>query len=118
MEGKLFFFAVYFFFYFDSVYLTQFALFRRFEEAKKKIEQKYDEIERSLIEEFSKAEETNNLAKMKEIASILSHFKGYSQCVDVFIEQSQLVSINEISKTRYYSSEKCSSEMFLGSISR
>ncbi|KAK7601024.1 hypothetical protein V9T40_008465 [Parthenolecanium corni] len=62
----------------------------RFEEAKKKIEQKYDEIERSLLEEFSKAEETNNLAKMKEIASILSHFKGYSQCVDVFIEQSQL----------------------------
>jgi hypothetical protein len=28
---------------------------------------------------------------MKHIASILSHFKGYSQCIDAFIEQSQAV---------------------------
>lgn len=28
---------------------------------------------------------------MKEIAAILNHFKGYSQCVDAFIENSQAV---------------------------
>ena len=32
---------------------------------------------------------------MKEIASILSHFKGYPQCIDAFIEQSQMVSASE-----------------------
>lgn len=63
----------------------------RFEEAKKKIEQKYDEIERALIEQFIQAQNTNSLQQMKEIASILSFFKGYSQCVDAFIEQSQKV---------------------------
>ena len=31
---------------------------------------------------------------MKHIATILSHFKGYSQCIDAFIEQSQAVRIN------------------------
>lgn len=61
----------------------------RFEEAKKKIEQKYDEIERALIEQFVQAHNTDSFQRMKEIASILSFFKGYSQCVDAFIEQSQ-----------------------------
>lgn len=28
---------------------------------------------------------------MKELASILTHFKGYSQCIDAFIEYSQMV---------------------------
>lgn len=67
------------------------CLLCRFEEAKKKIEQKYDEIERALIEEFVQAQNINSFQKMKEIASILSYFKGYSQCVDAFIEQSQKV---------------------------
>lgn len=66
-------------------------LTNRFEEAKRKIEQKYDEIERTLIDQFIQAQENNSLQRMKEIASILSHFKGYSQCVDAFIEQSQKV---------------------------
>lgn len=52
---------------------------------------KYDEIERALIEEFMEAHKINNIARMKEIASILSNFRGYSQCVDAFIEQSQMV---------------------------
>lgn len=30
---------------------------------------------------------------MKELAKIMSQFKGYSQCVDVYIEQSQAVSL-------------------------
>lgn len=62
----------------------------KFEKAKQRIAQKYDEIERSLIEEFVKAHRADNKARMKEIAGILSHFKSYSQCVDAFIEQSQL----------------------------
>lgn len=63
----------------------------RFEEAKMKIIKKYDEIEHSLIEEFIKNHSQQNLSRMKEIASILTHFKGYSQCVDAFIEYSQAV---------------------------
>lgn len=63
----------------------------RFEKAKKKIAAKYDEIERSLIEEFVKAHRSDDKGRMKEIATILSHFKGYPQCIDAFIEQSQMV---------------------------
>lgn len=62
----------------------------KFEEAKKKIAVKYDEIERSLIEEFVEAHRKYDVPRMKEIATILSHFKGYPQCVDAFIEQSQM----------------------------
>ncbi|KDR06665.1 exocyst complex component 5 isoform X2 [Zootermopsis nevadensis] len=62
----------------------------KFEKAKKKIAAKYDEIERSLIEEFVKAHRSDDKGRMKEIATILSHFKGYPQCIDAFIEQSQM----------------------------
>ncbi|XP_026314909.1 exocyst complex component 5 [Hyposmocoma kahamanoa] len=62
----------------------------KFEVAKKKIEAKYDEIERNLIDEFVKAQNQGNMSKMKEIASIMTNFKGYSQCVDAFIETSQM----------------------------
>ncbi|CAL4063422.1 unnamed protein product [Meganyctiphanes norvegica] len=61
----------------------------KFEDAKLKIAEKYDEIERSLIMEFVKAHRSGDKDKMKEIASILSHFKGYSQCIDAFIEEAQ-----------------------------
>lgn len=66
----------------------------KFEQAKKKIASKYDEIERSLIEEFVKAHRSQDKSRMKEIASILSHFKGYSQCIDAFIEHSQMGAFN------------------------
>lgn len=72
------------------VYNSNFSLCR-FEKAKKKIAAKYDEIERSLIEEFVKAHRSDDKGRMKEIATILSHFKGYPQCIDAFIEQSQMV---------------------------
>lgn len=62
----------------------------KFGEAKKKIEAKYDEIERNLIEEFATAQKHGNIERMKSIASILSQFKGYSQCIDAYIEQSQM----------------------------
>ncbi len=62
----------------------------KFDKARHKIAQKYDQIERELIEEFVRAHKSDDKSKMKEIASILSHFKGYSQCIDAFIEQSQM----------------------------
>lgn len=62
----------------------------KFGDAKKKIEAKYDEIERGLIEEFATAQKHGNIEKMKSIATILSQFKGYSQCIDAYIEQSQM----------------------------
>lgn len=62
----------------------------KFSEAKKKIEAKYDEIERNLIEEFATAQKHENIERMKSLATILSQFKGYSQCIDAYIEQSQM----------------------------
>ncbi|XP_043792647.1 exocyst complex component 5 [Apis laboriosa] len=62
----------------------------KFEHAKKKIIAKYDEIERNLIEEFVRAHNREDANRMRELASILTHFKGYSQCIDAFIEQSQM----------------------------
>lgn len=67
----------------------------KFREAKKKIEVKYDEIERSLIEEFAAAQKQENTEKMKTLADILSQFKGYSQCIDAYIEQSQMTTYGE-----------------------
>jgi len=63
----------------------------KFDGAVKKINQKYDEIERMLIEEFVSAQTREDHERMKTIAHILYNFKGYSQCVDLFIEQSQRV---------------------------
>jgi exocyst complex component 5 len=68
----------------------------KFEVAKRKIEGKYDEIERALIEEFATAQKSDQIEKMKEVATIMTQFKGYSQCVDVYIEQSQAVSNRNI----------------------
>ncbi|PBC29100.1 Exocyst complex component [Apis cerana cerana] len=62
----------------------------KFEHAKKKIIAKYDEIERNLIEEFVRAHNREDANRMRELASVLTHFKGYSQCIDAFIEQSQM----------------------------
>lgn len=67
----------------------------KFAEAKKKIEMKYDEIERHLIEEFATAQKQENIEKMKTIADILSQFKGYSQCIDAYIEQSQMTTYGD-----------------------
>lgn len=63
----------------------------KYDAVKRKIERKYDETERALIEQFVMAQRKEDLNRMKEIADVLSQFKGYSQCVDAFIEQSQSV---------------------------
>jgi hypothetical protein len=62
----------------------------RFGEAVTRIDKKYSEIEQDLIEEFVKSHRSNDRQRMREIALILSHFRGYSQCIDAFIEQMQL----------------------------
>ena len=62
----------------------------KFDHAKKLISKRYNYIEKQLIEEFCSAQKNDDKVKMKKIASILSMFKGYSQCIDVFIEQSQM----------------------------
>lgn len=62
----------------------------KFDKAKDLIAKRYDFIEKQLIEEFATAQKNDDRVKMKMISSILTHFKGYSQCVDVFIEQSQM----------------------------
>ncbi|XP_076667116.1 exocyst complex component Sec10 [Andrena cerasifolii] len=70
--------------------ISQELPFEKFEHAKKKIAVKYDEIERNLIEEFVRAHNREDASRMKELASVLAHFKGYSQCINAFIEQSQM----------------------------
>ncbi|XP_050068913.1 exocyst complex component 5 [Anopheles maculipalpis] len=62
---------------------------QRFANAKKKIESKYDDVEMQLIEEFATAQKMENIERMKELSDILSQFKGYTQVIDVYIEQSQ-----------------------------
>ncbi|KAG9509621.1 Tyrosine-protein phosphatase 10D, partial [Fragariocoptes setiger] len=61
-----------------------------FDRAQSRIAEKYDLIERELIEEFVRAYRLDEKTKMKEIASIMQNFKGYNQCIDAFIEQSQM----------------------------
>lgn len=62
----------------------------KFDKAKDLISKRYDFIEKQLIEEFAAAQKNDDRVKMKKISSILSHFKGYSQCIDAFIENSQM----------------------------
>jgi len=58
-----------------------------FNEAKRRIDTKYSEVESALIEEFVKSHRSNDKQRMKDLASILSGFKSYNACVDAFIEQ-------------------------------
>ncbi len=58
-----------------------------FVEAKRRIETKYNEIENCLIEEFVKSHRSSDITRMKDLALILSGFKGYNACVDAFIGQ-------------------------------
>lgn len=64
----------------------------RFERERKNIEMRYDQMERDLIEEFVRAQERDDFNRMKDIAHVLSNFKGYSQCIDAYIEFSQRAS--------------------------
>ncbi|XP_002734610.1 exocyst complex component 5-like, partial [Saccoglossus kowalevskii] len=61
----------------------------RFGDAKERIDAKCLEIERDLISEFKSAHTAGDTQRMKDLATILLHFKGYSDCIDAFIEESQ-----------------------------
>lgn len=61
----------------------------KFDQASQNINIKYEEIGRELIDKFLIAHEGEDLAEMQGIASILSHFEKYSQCIDTFIKQRQ-----------------------------
>uniref|UniRef100_H2YLS7 Exocyst complex component Sec10-like alpha-helical bundle domain-containing protein n=1 Tax=Ciona savignyi TaxID=51511 RepID=H2YLS7_CIOSA len=60
----------------------------RFAQVKASIVSKYHAIESELLNEFREAHKNNEAAKMKELASTLSHFKGYQYCIDAFIDES------------------------------
>uniref|UniRef100_A0A1A9X184 Exocyst complex component 5 n=1 Tax=Glossina brevipalpis TaxID=37001 RepID=A0A1A9X184_9MUSC len=62
----------------------------KFADSISKIGKKYDEVERRLIEDFATAQKSGDIEKMKKLAQILSQFKGYTQCINAYIEQSQM----------------------------
>nr|XP_033807212.1 exocyst complex component 5 [Geotrypetes seraphini] len=63
--------------------------FDRFAEVKSKIASKYHDLECQLIQEFTSAQKKGEISRMREVAAVLLHFKGYSHCVDVYIKQCQ-----------------------------
>uniref|UniRef100_A0A7N4P578 Exocyst complex component 5 n=1 Tax=Sarcophilus harrisii TaxID=9305 RepID=A0A7N4P578_SARHA len=63
--------------------------FDRFSEVKSKIASKYHDLECQLIQEFTNAQKRGEISRMREVAAVLLHFKGYSHCVDVYIKQCQ-----------------------------
>ena len=50
----------------------------RFDRARQKIAEKYDHVERELIEEFRLAHQQFDKRKMKRVASVLQNFKVLS----------------------------------------
>nr|DBA14365.1 TPA: hypothetical protein GDO54_005348 [Pyxicephalus adspersus] len=65
------------------------AASRAFAEVKSKIASKYHDLEHQLIQEFTGAQRRGEISRMREVAAVLLHFKGYSHCVDVYITQCQ-----------------------------
>ncbi|KAK7904716.1 hypothetical protein WMY93_017323 [Mugilogobius chulae] len=63
--------------------------FDRFSDVKAKIASKYHDLERQLIQEFTTAQRRGEIGRMREVAAVLLHFKGYAHCVDVYIKQCQ-----------------------------
>ncbi|CDW52694.1 Ion trans 2 and Sec10 domain containing protein [Trichuris trichiura] len=61
----------------------------KYEAVQSRIAYKYDEVEKMLIEEFVRYHHANAKNKMKQVAHVLSQFKGYGQCIDAFIDQCQ-----------------------------
>uniref|UniRef100_A0A4W4ELR5 Exocyst complex component 5 n=1 Tax=Electrophorus electricus TaxID=8005 RepID=A0A4W4ELR5_ELEEL len=44
---------------------------------------------RQLIQEFTAAQRRGEIGRMREVAAVLLHFKGYAHCIDVYIKQCQ-----------------------------
>uniref|UniRef100_A0A8D3E2G6 Exocyst complex component 5 n=1 Tax=Scophthalmus maximus TaxID=52904 RepID=A0A8D3E2G6_SCOMX len=76
--------------------------FDRFADVKAKIASKYHDLERQLIQEFTAAQRRGEIGRMREVAAVLLHFKGYAHCVDVYIKQCQEAHIKEkLDETRH-----------------
>uniref|UniRef100_A0A673JMD9 Exocyst complex component 5 n=1 Tax=Sinocyclocheilus rhinocerous TaxID=307959 RepID=A0A673JMD9_9TELE len=69
--------------------------FDRFSDVKAKIASKYHDLERQLIQEFTAAQRRGEIGRMREVAAVLLHFKGYAHCVDVYIKQCQEAHVKE-----------------------
>uniref|UniRef100_A0A3P9P2B3 Exocyst complex component 5 n=1 Tax=Poecilia reticulata TaxID=8081 RepID=A0A3P9P2B3_POERE len=69
--------------------------FDRFADVKAKIASKYHDLERQLIQEFTAAQRRGEIGRMREVAAVLLHFKGYAHCVDVYIKQCQEAHVRE-----------------------
>lgn len=74
----------------------------RFKKEKEKIDLKYDEIEMALIEQFKIAQSKDDFKRMKEIATVLSNFKGYSTCINEYIKFSQTVILKKRGCLSFY----------------
>ncbi|KAK6182191.1 hypothetical protein SNE40_009929 [Patella caerulea] len=61
----------------------------KFDRARQKIAEKYDHIEKELIGEFKNAHREGDIKRMKKIASVMTNFKGYGECINAFIVESQ-----------------------------
>uniref|UniRef100_A0A8B9LQU3 Exocyst complex component 5 n=1 Tax=Astyanax mexicanus TaxID=7994 RepID=A0A8B9LQU3_ASTMX len=46
-------------------------------------------FDRQLIQEFTAAQRRGEIGRMREVAAVLLHFKGYAHCIDVYIKQCQ-----------------------------
>uniref|UniRef100_A0A672NBT2 Exocyst complex component 5 n=1 Tax=Sinocyclocheilus grahami TaxID=75366 RepID=A0A672NBT2_SINGR len=76
--------------------------FDRFSDVKAKIASKYHDLERQLIQEFTAAQRRGEIGRMRELAAVLLHFKGYAHCVDVYIKQCQEAHVKErLEETRH-----------------
>uniref|UniRef100_A0A4W4ENU9 Exocyst complex component 5 n=1 Tax=Electrophorus electricus TaxID=8005 RepID=A0A4W4ENU9_ELEEL len=69
--------------------------FDRFADVKAKIASKYHDLERQLIQEFTAAQRRGEIGRMREVAAVLLHFKGYAHCIDVYIKQCQEAHVKE-----------------------
>ncbi|CAG5129828.1 unnamed protein product, partial [Candidula unifasciata] len=61
----------------------------RFDIARQRIAEKYDAVEKELIEEFRLGQQAGDKRQMRKITNLLQHFKGYGKCIDVFIAECQ-----------------------------
>uniref|UniRef100_A0A8C5AL07 Exocyst complex component 5 n=1 Tax=Gadus morhua TaxID=8049 RepID=A0A8C5AL07_GADMO len=81
--------------------------FDRFADVKAKIASKYHDLERQLIQEFTAAQRRGEIGRMREVAAVLLHFKGYAHCVDVYIKQCQEAHVKEkLDGTRHSDAEQ------------
>ncbi|XP_059169792.1 exocyst complex component 5-like [Physella acuta] len=108
----------------------------RFDIARQRIAEKYDAVEKELIEEFRKGQQAGDRRQMRKITNLLQHFKSYGHCIDVFITESQkgafkhssifddivplCVETNKLAKAVFSNSDAVMSKLvqnvFLGSI--